>query len=294
MLERLLTYWKEGLDDDIDVITSDPDFYKRLLERQWRREREAHDKVSMSQLGKPVVLQWLHKHYPVEERMTGRLRYIFSVGDFFEQLVLDVCVSLGFKVEGAQDTYKYFARESDDLFATGHVDSIITDGDERAVVEVKTMSDYYCKQFLKTPNDERGYLTQLSLYSSCTGLPGYWLIVNKGTNELHVVPLPDENYEDLLERAEDAIYTLHTAKSLEDVYEQWGPPEAEPEKHRRSLTGAYKVPSVVRYSPYRHCLYDIDTRKNGYYKPTDYVEAYVEPVDAEERARALVQRAVCA
>lgn len=279
MLDRLLEVWN-GECFDVDVKCGNKYFYDDLITRQWQTKRQHHSKVAMSQLGKPVVLQWLKKNYPLKEELGGRLRWIFSEGDYFEQLVVDVAKSMGYKLRGSQTTLELEGTREGDV-ATGHIDGIVKEKGQDYVLEVKTMSSYYFKKFTKEPDDERGYLTQLSLYCHCLNLPGLWLCIDKANGELAVVELPEEKMDDCVARARDAIDTLYGAANLAAVYDDWSPPRPVPEKFRRQETGRYLLPPDLKYSPYAEHLYKLIEDTNGYNKPTVYVDSFRSPEDVE-------------
>jgi len=173
---------------------------------------------------------------------------------------------------------------------TGHLDLVVFAPDYQTplIVEVKTMSDSYWRSFTwlgysnatediffveAGGDDDRGYMTQLALYIASTGFPGAWLCLNKATFQMAiVVPDKDSLYE-ALRRAERVALALGNIKCLKDVYTLVKAPPGIPEVHKHALTGKLLLPPSMKYETVAppFLFYDIQTAKNGYGKPTQYV-----------------------
>jgi hypothetical protein len=162
----------------------------------------------------------------------------------------------------------------------GHSDIVVrTPEGESILLEVKTATDRYYHAFMKHPDDERGYVSQLALYEECLGLPGYWVFFNKNTSEIGIQQLNNDQRTFALERANRIIPVLRDIET-EGKWEalvsavQGGllqAPPPVPEVFRRSETGGFLVPQSMKFTKYRHCFYEITTEKNGYNKDTEYV-----------------------
>jgi hypothetical protein len=153
----------------------------------------------------------------------------------------------------------------------------------RFVMECKTMSPNYHRKFIKSPDDERGYVSQLGLYSAALGLPGFWLVMDKATGMLNVVS-PDEEYT--ASRVARAVKIFnHIRDNVVDIpslVETVPVPPPTPEIFRRSPTGCYLVPDSMKYSPYADVFYTTEQAFNQYKKPTTYVTGFREEPEVIE------------
>lgn len=183
---------------------------------------------------------------------------------------------------------------------TGHLDLVVRSSSPwrslestehlPMIVEVKTMSDQYWRNFCSLGysttedtyfvpaggDDARGYMTQLALYIASTGFPGAWLALNKATFQMAlVVPSTDRLYE-ALRRAERVALALSHIKCLKDVYTMVKAPPGVPEVYKHSLTGKLLLPPSMKYETVAppFLFYDIELAKNGYGKPTNYVGSF--------------------
>lgn len=135
---------------------------------------------------------------------------------------------------------------------TGHPDFlVVTPESETWVVDAKTCNDFYFKTITRNHvYDDRGYMTQLALYSEATGFPACLVFKNKDTSEIavffmdgtiqrHVISekvavdvkeyTPNEEYTDVvlerIERAKEVTQFLVTGcDEWDDVFAKWHPP----------------------------------------------------------------------
>jgi hypothetical protein len=245
--------------------------------------REKYTGLRLSQLGKPAVLQALWGlGYEHDGGIALKQRLTFFYGDLFEALLIPLLEAAGYKVVDHNNQNIFHDIVDGDKRIVykgvpGHSD-VVVEGPtgERFIIECKTSNDRYFGSFMKNPDDERGYVTQLALYEECLGLPGCWVFFNKNTSEIGVQFLTDELRQKALSRADHLIPILTEVHTFEDlarkVYDGTlqAPPPVQ-EVYKRAQTGALLVPPSMKYTDYRHCFYDILIDNNGYNKPTEYV-----------------------
>jgi hypothetical protein len=234
--------------------------------------------LRMSNIGKPATILALAKLGYVEPEPRGKSRVIFHLGDVFENLLEVLMQSYGIEVLESQTELKHFG-------LTGHLDYVIKSPvtGEPVIVEAKTMSPNYTRIFKRDQNNDRGYITQLAMYSAARKLPATWICFDKGTAETFEVQTNPGTLQAALEKAEDVIARLDNVQSLEDILHTSGgyfrAPPPIPEKYRGKMTGNHLVPVQLKMSPFRYALYNIVSGINGYNKPTEYVDGnktYVE------------------
>lgn len=250
---------------------------KESFIRQYVERKETETALRVSSLGKPAVLQALTVlGLEKATEPTTKLRHIFHTGDVFEAYLIAYMQLCGYDVEQEQCEVNFNG-------VLGHIDLVASTPSGKVVLEVKTMSQNYFYNFLKEPNDERGYLTQAAIYSRCMNLPIYWVCCNKGTHEVKIVKPDVEAFDLVLKRAEKLIPKLRALTSLEDVVSTLTCPPVVPELFRRKETGNYLVPPAMKYSPFRHCWYEIETEYTKAGKPKEYVVDYYPKEEVLER-----------
>lgn len=244
--------------------------------RHFTQERQKPG-VRMSNLGKPAIVSALYKLGYSEPEPKGMLRYIFFLGDVFENALEVFLANYGFKIIATQ-MHDPNATRVHWNGLTGHFDFIVEDvNGNQTLIEAKTMSGNYSRTFQSSPNDDRGYLTQLALYTDATGIPGMWLCMDKSTGMIFPVePNPGVLQASLL-RADKVLQRLQSINSLEDVITKFkAPPVNREEVYQKQGTGRYFVPQSMAYSPFKSAVYKISSLENGYGKMTDYVEGYAD------------------
>jgi hypothetical protein len=257
------------------------------FERHYKEERQKPG-LRMSALGKPAMVTALQKLGYYEPEPKGHLRYIFFLGDVFENVLGVLLEAYGYKILADQ------TKHPEDTAVTwnglkGHFDYLVEVDGQPILIEAKTMSGNYARQFYKEPNDDRGYITQLALYSAATGHPAVWLCMDKSTGLLTQVN-PDIPYlDDALQRAENVMGRLEQVNTIADVFSLFRPPPGRPEIFQRQETGKLLVPTSMSFSPYKNAVYKLDQGNNGYNKPTDYIYDYGDAEHAEQELKRLVE-----
>jgi len=294
-------------------------YSKQSIIRQYMGDHanDARGPLRLSSLGKPAVEtackipavkdeleSWgLHN-----EDMDETTSLVFSMGDWFENWVGFQLRRLGYTIEECNPCSEDGQHMAEYHGVPGHLDFIVQDETGyRFVLEVKTMSSYYFNSFFDVKynesgmflhrenvgDDNRGYLTQLASYMHSTGLPGYWLALDKGSRKMAIGTPNDDECSDVLRRADRVIPIIQGIETLEDVFTHLRPPPGEPEVYKKQLTGRLKVPTALAYWHYTEAFYDMYTEKNSYGKKTMYVgefdpREYEEAIEVAQETRFLM------
>lgn len=258
------------------------------FERHFVHERQASG-VRMSSLGKPAIVTALQKLGYYEPEPRGKLRYIFFLGDVFENVLGELMKSYGYKVltdqtKHPEDTYVEWNGLG------GHYDFTVEVDGQPILVEAKTMSGNYARTFRNYPNDDRGYMTQLGLYTAATGLPGAWICMDKSTGEIFEV-VPD-SFDATLDRAGKVLDRLEHVSTVEDVFNYFRPPPGKQEIYQKQPSGKLLVPQSMAWSSYKTAVYRLTQEPNGYGKMTDYIEDAADAEFAEIELDYLVETGV--
>lgn len=248
------------------------------LNRHFAEDRQKGG-LRISSMGKPAVLQALAALGYTELEPRGKMRWTFHLGDIYEHFIGLMLETYGYTI--LCDQMDPEATYVETLGVGGHYDYLVQTREEPALlVEVKTMGPGYARKFRKTPNDARGYITQLAMYQAAlseqyeTQVPAVWLCLDKGTGETFFVePFPGL-FQGALARVEMVVPLLRKVKSEDDVLAPRGlfqapPPQAE--VYRRQQTGHFILPESMMYSPFAPAFYDLEPGLNGYNSPQRYV-----------------------
>lgn len=257
------------------------------MQRQLLDEHDGKG-LRISQLGKPAVLQACQlPHISEELRALGletrerkdlRMMELLHRGDQWEEWVIALLQLYGCGAAKTQQEVEYMG-------VKGHIDFVLEGMGNvpYVLVEVKTMSGRYFDQFTRQPNDDRGYITQLTCYKEALGLPAVWLCLDKSTHNVAVVQHPgDEATEAVKFRLSNLVPKMKLVSCLEDVFKLFNLPPGIPEVFKRNETGRLLVHPAMRYSPLRFLFYKISQELNGYGKNTEYiigVNTYPEAVE---------------
>jgi hypothetical protein len=181
----------------------------KSLERHFVEDRQRGG-VRMSNVGKPATLLALAKLGYTEPEPRGKLRFIFHFGDIFENFLEVMLQSYGIEILESQEVCTYTSKSG--IQMDGHLDYIIKSPvtGEPVIVEAKTMSVGYARMFRKFPDDDRGYVSQLSLYASSKGLDATWVCMDKGDSSLFELPLEKGLMIPSLDRVEKVVQVLQS------------------------------------------------------------------------------------
>jgi len=242
-------------------------FYKQFCHKEG-----SHTTIRVSSLGKPAVLQSMNVLGYNDVPIDLLSKYRFHMGDTFEAYLI-VMMDWYFRTNY---NLKQYAHQAELEFngITGHIDFVQETPAGAVVIEAKTMNDNYFQRFTKAPDDNRGYVTQLAIYSHCLGIPAFWVAFNKGTHELAVVAPEPNVTEAALIRANKVIPPLKEIRKVEQIWNHFSAPPPVPEIYRKTETGLYMVPESMRYSQFSEMFYAIGYGKDNYGRQKRYV---VEP-----------------
>ena len=222
--------------------------------------------LRVSSLGKPVVDQMLplligndHPMLVEEEFMFRQAMAIFT-GHFIEAYAVKVAQEFALDIHSMQFTVDY-------KDVVGHIDFII-DG---YVVDVKSMSDGYYSSFSRKPNNDRGYITQASVYSEALGLPFAWLLFNSAKRIWSVKYLSSYDKKEALDRVDRVLPKMRSCVTLNELLAKFKAPEPLAEVYRKEETGKFILPPSMFFSNYKHIWYEILDGINLYNKKQSYV-----------------------
>lgn len=258
------------------------------LERHFVEDRQRGG-VRMSNVGKPATLLALAKLGYSEPEPKGRSRLIFHMGDMFENFLEVMLQAYGIEILGSQDTCEYFSASG--IKMDGHLDYIITSPvtGEPVVVEAKTMSQNYSRMFRKQPDDDRGYVTQLSLYASSKGMDATWVCLDKGNAEMFEQPLEPGLMIPSLERVEKVLERVAKVNDVSDILKVFRAPPVKAEIYQKQKTGRFLLPTTLKMSPFRKVLYKTVIDTNNYGRTTEYVEDFADTQHMRNTLKELVE-----
>lgn len=245
------------------------------LERHFVEDRQRGG-VRMSNIGKPATLLALAKLGYSEPEPKGKSRLIFHMGDMFENFLEVMLQAYGIEILDSQKLCEYSSASG--IKMDGHLDYIVTSPATGVpiVVEAKTMSQNYARMFRKGPNDDRGYVTQLSLYSSAQGMEATWVCLDKGNAEMFETPLEPGLMIPSLDRVEKVLDRVSKVEEVADILKVFRAPPIKHEVFKKQQTGRWLLPTTLKMSPFRHVLYKTVIDTNGYGKETEYVEDFAD------------------
>lgn len=258
------------------------------FKRHFTEERQKPG-VRMSNLGKPAIVSALYQLGYSEPEPRGMLRYIFFLGDVFENALEVFMRNYGFKIISSQTS------DPEDTLVNwnglpGHYDFIVEDKHGiQTLVEAKTMSGNYSRTFRTNPDDDRGYLTQLALYADAKKLPGMWICMDKSTGMIFPVQPNPLVLKERRVRARQVLSRLNKVKSLDDVLTNFKAPPPRPEVYRGNESGKMLVPQSMAWSPFKTVVYKLTDAFNGYNKTTTYVNSMADVDHMKEELDFLVE-----
>lgn len=254
--------------------------------RQYNKQDAVGEKrLRASSLGKPAVVQAMaFLGYSEGDILDNRLRHIFHTGDVFEAFFFAMAEAGGLPVRHQQADIEFDG-------VPGHIDGVLETPDGPLLVELKTMSDRYYSSFTRRPNDDRGYVTQLAVYSHALNLPAAWVVINKGNHQVSVVTPDEDALTAARERATNVIAAIKEIKTFDDVFEKLAAPPLNDDVCRKQPSGKLVIPESMRYSKWRHVFYDTYTEKDCYRKDKEYATDRTDRLQARQRLDSLLATA---
>lgn len=226
--------------------------------RQFHREDD-HAPVSMSGLGKPAVMTAMKKLGYAEDPPTVSLHYLFHLGDIFEAYVTAAMNAWGIPCVGYQRELSYRG-------VTGHIDFICEEFGHSTLVDAKTMSHWYFTEFCAEPNDNRGYITQLALYSKLLDLPEpAWVCLDKEKCLIKIVRMNQDLVEPAMARVDNIITRLERVNEFEDILTQFKAPPPRAQIRKGVENGNYLLPPSMYGWKYNPVFYKLAVEKDTTY-----------------------------
>lgn len=247
--------WNTSCDPLSHMETGEPLIPEDMFYRQYGEQEDRAPGLRLSQMYKPFGFLLLDRMgLKRQETYSLKSRYNLVLGDFWEATIIRLLKEYGFPVDEEQRTVTYKG-------VNGHID-FMYNGD--TVVDVKTMSHQYFSKFVKEPNDDRGYITQLLCYSVATNAVAQgFLCLNKLSGELAWVPIDfgdqfvkDEELvsaEMLLERVDKVIDRYEYKFSLRKIVQNFLTTIV-PIRYAKGI----KLPESIRYDMRSHMIWKID------------------------------------
>jgi hypothetical protein len=177
---------------------------------------------------------------------------------------------------------------------TGHSDFILTGEDgttfiaDAKAINARAFNKYQRYGLL----DDRGYATQLALYSASYGdVPACIIMLNKENGKVDHVWLDENKKEECLQRAKfvkETIEHIALAKDETDLEKfkrcfcHFRPPVPRAEVFRKQYTGRILPPDTMVYSPLRDLLYETYTGTNNRNEEKTYVSDYLYPEEFQQ------------
>ncbi|MGH2412823.1 MAG: hypothetical protein ACRDEA_03825 [Microcystaceae cyanobacterium] len=230
--------------------------------------------VSLSILNKPLILLAMKKldipDIEYNKRVSSFMTFTF--GHIFESWILELMQAYGCEVTDCQKTVKIKG-------IVGHIDCMVNG----QIVEIKTMSKDYFYGFTKSPNNARGYITQLASYWHATGEPeATWLCFDKANNKLKLIQPNYEVLEEEVHYVYSTISELNNINSLDDLT-TIDLPSPTFEIYQAKRTGNRLVPPSLKEFNYIDCFFQTRVGKNNYGRLVKYIDHELEPCKKKEK-----------
>jgi hypothetical protein len=222
-----------------------------------------HNCMRGSSVGKPWIVQILDSWFPlpVEDEDYNLSRCQLLTSGFIAQVWAEKLltqVGLSYVSEGLH-TYKQGAVE-----IVGHADIVVSLAGQVVVLEVKAMAEHIYRSSRKEPNDDFGYVSQLSFYTRCVELAnpssnvkGAFLFFNRSACEYSLVPLSSKDYAQKWERINKASSIINSLAKHDYVslLENVVIPEV--------VSEGKAIPTSVKFSRWGTVLYEYspDTKR---------------------------------
>lgn len=174
-----------------DIIEAAGERFKEILSRTFNQDRRAF-RVSMSNSGRPACQLVMERDGVLGEKKDAAFRMKMLIGDVVEILLRAVMESAGVKIMASNQKVSLPLDEY--ITVRGELDFDIGG----YVWDAKTASNWSFKNKWKAgfdhieQYDDFGYCAQLYGYAEAKGVKaGGWIVVNKETGDLAVVPAKD-------------------------------------------------------------------------------------------------------
>ena len=280
--ELLDPFYKEAVDDYVQEFITDP-LHSALTDKHFDEEQNISDWNRVfrpSRMGKPA-LELIFDYFvgiptaPLEDKLDA----IFWSGHSFEAWLHFFYYRSNHKIIGTQNFHSYHNIK-------GHSDFLLKSPESKNyLVDAKAINhrafSYYEKCGLQ---DDRGYATQLALYTGDNELPACIVMLDKSTGDISHAWLTDEMKRSCLARVRfiiDNVLDIEQkgykgVEAFEEAFARgFAPPIPYAEVNKKEWTGRILPPQKMLYSPMLPLLYqlyeDINPRGERKYYVKDYV-----------------------
>lgn len=276
------------------------DRYKAVVLRLAAGHKKQYYKSGMgshvlrpSMLGKPAAyvatlhfLRKLAKKTPslvkaIDKPGGGRTKLLMWLGDMFEGWAMEQFKRLGYTL----DKKSKFNIQGNGYSLPGNIDFHMWHeeyGEAPFVIDTKLTNSKYFNWIVKCGlDDDRGYITQLSIYQKAFGVERIGLLFgDRETGRLYLIE-PDENDLELsYNRAIKVCESISKCETFNDIYKYITPPPPLKEIFRGSQTGRFILP--YQMASVKDFFYKTESGVNGYGKDRTYVTGYNYPDNMKE------------
>lgn len=243
-----------------------------VLQNAHRRSSEPHsDQVCYraSSIGKPWVLQVLNRWYPCPPAFSGSSLMKMTDGIVTQAWAEEILTLCGIQFSAEEEWTAVF---DGGVKVVGHSDIVCKKNNDIVVLECKSMAAHLITSFANCPNDDYGYVSQLSFYTTqvrktnpMANVVGVFLLFDRSLGKFRIVPLIDSVIQAKYQRLENALgrvaaipqFDLHGLLTTVDV-----PPP---------ING--KLPTSMKWGRWAKCFYKATTVRGDYelYDPAESI-----------------------
>jgi len=235
--------------------------------------------VRASSIGKPALSLAARLFGLVSEKQQydERTQLIFYLGDCFEQWLHNFLLRSGYTIHATQQTHSLYG-------VVGHSDFIVSDPrGYKFVVDAKALNDRTWKSYKRYGlKDDRGYVSQLTVYCNDVNLPGCVIALNKNTAEIETFWVTTQQRIEAAERIRYIAEAFQSVTSFEECFKYFQAPPPKPEVHQKEYTGRFLVPFQMMFDEARFLLYNIVKERNPRKELKEYVQSYRVPEGYEQ------------
>lgn len=249
----------EALLESVHTVEAPTILMERTVKLALERIQTPHDRevcYRASSIGKPWITQVLDRWASGGRYSECETRAISSMMVMTDGVVSHAWVESVFNVCQVEYNSEVTLRKTiGDIEIIGHADIVARKGSQIIVLECKSMAPHLITKFAKEPNDDFGYLSQLSFYTECVRtdnplcqVSGAFILYNRAIGQFKVVPIIDEVIRSRVRRINSALEALSDIKvgDIETLLSTVTIPPA--------IGG--KIPTSMKFSRWTDCLYE--------------------------------------
>ncbi|UTQ79796.1 hypothetical protein [Plectonema phage JingP1] len=208
-----MTLKLQALTDALDKggnLNCDREFTERVQRRLSEATGHPDDptvRYRASSIGKPWVVQTLDRWYGGKRQYTVAQCMTMLQGMLSQEYIAEMLHLMDYEFE-QEVTLKYKT-------VMGHADIVVHNGGEIHVLECKSMGTHLVNPFANNPNDDYGYLSQLSFYWRCIAdayptkkVTASFVLYDRGNSRIKCVPLTETAMNRKFERIQLAVDIL--------------------------------------------------------------------------------------